>query len=120
VFTGFHRLNEDRRTEADRAAQRESVRSLELQTIAEVWRSYYDFQTAVKRYEFAQALLAAAQEAYDDNIETYRQGLSTIVELLTADRDLANARFTMIQSTADVLTSSAAVANAVGATTPGR
>jgi len=65
-------------------------------------------------------LLAAAQEAYDDNIETYRQGLSTIVELLTADRDLANARFTMIQSTADVLTSSAAVANAVGATTPGR
>jgi len=113
-------LNDDRRTEADRAAQRESVRSLELQTIAEVWRSYYDFQTAVKRYEFAQALLAAAQEAYDDNIETYRQGLSTIVELLTADRDLANARFTMIQSTADVLTSSAAVANAVGAVAPGR
>ena len=120
LFTGFRRLNDDRRTEADRAAQRESVRSLELQTIAEVWRSYYDFQTAVKRYEFAQALLAAAQEAYDDNIETYRQGLSTIVELLTADRDLANARFTMIQSTADVLTSSAAVANAVGAVAPGR
>ncbi|MBV8134237.1 MAG: TolC family protein [Deltaproteobacteria bacterium] len=120
LFTGFRRLNDDRRTEADRAAQRQSVRSLELQTIAEVWRSYYDFQTAVKRYEFAQALLAAAQEAYDDNIETYRQGLSTIVELLTADRDLANARFTMIQSTADVLTSSAAVANAVGAVTPGR
>jgi outer membrane protein TolC len=120
LFTGFRRLNDDRRTEASRSAQRESVRSLELQTIAEVWRSYYDFQTAVKRYEFAQALLAAAQEAYDDNIETYRQGLSTIVELLTADRDLANARFTMIQSTADVLTSSAAVANAVGATTPGR
>jgi outer membrane protein len=120
LFTGFRRLNDDRRTEADRAAQRESVRLLELQTIAEVWRSYYDFQTAVKRYEFAQALLAAAQEAYDDNIETYRQGLSTIVELLTADRDLAKARFTMIQSTADVLTSSAAVANAVGAATPGR
>jgi outer membrane protein TolC len=120
LFTGFRRLNDDRRTQASRSAQRESVRSLELQTIAEVWRSYYDFQTAVKRYEFAQALLAAAQEAYDDNIETYRQGLSTIVELLTADRDLANARFTMIQSTADVLTSSAAVANAVGATNPGR
>lgn len=118
LFTGFKRLNEDRRAEAERSAQRQSVRSLELQTIAEVWRSYYDFQTAVKRYEFAEALLAAAKESYDDNIETYRQGLSTIVELLTADRDLANARFTMIQSTADLLTSSATVANAVGAISP--
>ncbi len=120
LFTGFRRLNDDRRTEALRSAQRQSVRSLELQTIADVWRAYYDFQTAVKRYDFAQALLAAAKESYDDNIETYKQGLSTIVELLTADRDLANARFTMIQATADVLTSSAAVANAVGAITPGR
>ena len=42
------------------------------------------------------------------------QGLSTIVELLTADRDLANARYTIVQSRADLLTSSAAVAYAVG------
>ena len=38
----------------------------------------------------------------------------TIVDLLTAERDLASARYTMIQSTADLLTSSAAVAYAVG------
>ena len=38
-----------------------------------------------------------------------------IVELLTADRDLANARYTIVQSRADLLTSSAAVAYAVGA-----
>ena len=50
VFTGFHRLNDDRRTEAQRASQRASVRSLQLQTIAQVWRAYYDFQTAEKKY----------------------------------------------------------------------
>jgi hypothetical protein len=38
-----------------------------------------------------------------------------VLELLTADRDLANARFAMIQSTADLLTASAAVAYAIGA-----
>jgi outer membrane protein len=43
------------------------------------------------------------------------QGLSTIVELLTAQRDLANARYTLIQSRADLLTSYAAVAYAAGA-----
>jgi outer membrane protein len=117
IFTGFRRLNEDRRAEAERAAQAEAVRSLELTAIAEVWSSYYDFQNALKKYQYAQALLAAANESYADNLETYKQGLSTIVELLTADRDLANARFTMIQATADVLTNSAAVAHAVGAVT---
>jgi hypothetical protein len=35
--------------------------------------------------------------------ETYRNELHTIVELLTADRDLENARFAMILSTADLL-----------------
>ncbi|MGH7780875.1 MAG: TolC family protein [Candidatus Binataceae bacterium] len=115
IFTGFSRLDDDRRTEANRKAELESVKSLEIETIAEVWRSYYDFQTAVKKYQFAQALLAAAQESYNDNLETYRQGLSTIVELLTADTALANARLTMVQSTAELLTSSASVAYAAGA-----
>jgi outer membrane protein len=115
IFTGFRRLNEDRRAEAERAAQAEAVRSLELTTIAQVWSSYYDFQNALEKYKYAQALLAAADESYADNLETYKQGLSTIVELLTADRDLANARFTIIQATADVLTGSAAVAYSVGA-----
>ena len=80
-----------------------------------MWRAYYEFQTALSRYEYAKALLAASQESYDANLDTYRQGLSTIVELLTADRDLANARYTIVQSRADLLTSSAAVAYAVGA-----
>jgi outer membrane protein len=117
IFTGFRRLNEDRRAEAQRAAQAEAVRSLDLIAIGQVWSSYYDFQNALKKYQYARALLAAANESYADNLETYKQGLSTIVELLTADRDLANARFAMIQATADVLTNSAAVAHAVGAVT---
>lgn len=115
IFTGFRRLNDDRRAEAERAAQSEAVRSLALTTIAQVWSSYYDFQAAVKKYDYAQALLAAAQESYHDNLETYQRGLSTIVELLTAERDLANARFTIIQAKADLLTGAAAVLYAVGA-----
>jgi outer membrane protein len=70
---------------------RSSSRS-EVDAISSVWRAYYEFQTALSRWEYARALLAASQESYDANLDTYRQGLSTIVELLTADRDLANAR----------------------------
>ena len=115
IFTGFKRLNDVRQAEADRDAAGAQLKSLEVDAISSVWRAYYEFQTALSRYTYAKALIAASQESYDANLDTYRQGLSTIVELLTADRDLANARYTIVQSRADLLTSSAAVAYAVGA-----
>jgi outer membrane protein len=115
LFTGFKRLNDVRQAEADRDAAGAQLKSLEVDAISSVWRAYYEFQTALSRYDYAKSLLAASQESYDANLDTYRQGLSTIVELLTADRDLANARYTIVQSRADLLTSSAAVAYAVGA-----
>lgn len=115
LFTGFKRINDVRQAEADRDAAGAQLKSLEVDAISSVWRAYYEFQTALSRYDYAKALLAASQESYHANLDTYRQGLSTIVELLTADRDLANARYTIVQSRADLLTSSAAVAYAVGA-----
>jgi outer membrane protein len=114
IFTGFKRLNDLKQAGATRAEAAASLQSSELGAIADVWRAYYEFESTLSKYAYAEALLAATQEAYNANLDTYRQGLSTIVELLTADRDLANARYTMIQSTADLLTSSAAVAYAVG------
>jgi outer membrane protein TolC len=115
IFTGFSRINTVRQAEAQREEASAGLKSLEVGTIAEVWRAYYEFEASQKKYDYAKALLAASQEAYDANLDTYRQGLVTIVDLLTAERDLASARYTMIQSTADLLTSSAAVAYAVGA-----
>jgi outer membrane protein TolC len=115
LFTGFKRLNDVRAAEANRDAAGSQLKSLEVDAISAVWRAYYEFQTALKRYDYARALLAASNESYAANLDTYKQGLSTIVELLTADRDLANARYTIVQSRADLLTSSAAVAYAVGA-----
>jgi outer membrane protein len=115
IFTGFSRVNTVRQAEAQREEANAGLKSLEVDTIAQVWRAYYEFEASQKKYDYAKALLAASQEAYDANLDTYRQGLVTIVDLLTAERDLASARYTMIQSTADLLTSSAAVAYAVGA-----
>ncbi len=115
LFTGFKRLNDMRQAEAERDAAGAQLESIQVGAISSVWRAYYEFQTALKRYDYAKALLAASNESYAANLDTYRQGLSTIVELLTADRDLASARYTMVQSRADLQTSSAAVAYAVGA-----
>jgi outer membrane protein TolC len=114
AFTGFRRLNEVRKAKDEQQVAQAELESLELDTVAQVWRAYYEFEASSSEYDYAESLLAAAREAYDANLETYRQGLSTILELLTAQRDLASARYTLIQSKAQLLTSYAAVAYATG------
>ncbi len=114
LFTGFRHLNDMRSAESAREGARADLRSLEVDATAEVWRAYYEFESSLSKYQYAVSLLASAKEAYAANSETYRQGLSTIIELLTAQRDLANARYTLVQTKAELLTSSAAIAFAAG------
>ena len=114
LFTGFRRLNDVRKAEADREVAGADLKTLEIEAIAQVWRAYFEFQSSLSKYEYAQSLIAASQESYAANSESYRQGLSTIVELLTAQRDLANARYTLIQSKSELLTAYAAVAYSIG------
>jgi outer membrane protein len=115
VFTGLRRLNDIRQAAAQRDAAQAQVESFEVDTMAQVWRAYFEFKSALRKYDYAKAILRASQDAYDSNLYAYRQGLSTIVELLSAGNDLANARYTLIQSKADLLTASASVAYAAGA-----
>ena len=115
IFTGFGRLNDVRRAEDDREVARAELKAAEVSTIAEMWRAYFELDSSRSKYAFAQSLVTASEESYNANLETYRQGLSTIVELLTAERDLANARYTFIQSKAQLLTAYADVAYAAGA-----
>jgi outer membrane protein len=115
IFTGFKRLNDLRAARADRKAAFAQLKSVDIDAVAQVWRSYYEFESSLSKYQYSQSLLAASRESYDANLETYRQGLSTIVELLTAQSDLANARYTLIASKAQLLTAYASVAYAAGA-----
>jgi outer membrane protein TolC len=72
-------------------------------------------KTSLGKREFAQALLAAAEEAYAATLESYESaGLATVLDLLAARRDLARAQFTEIQSRADLLRSAAALVFAAG------
>lgn len=114
IFEGFARLNTIREAEAEAARVRAEVEQAELETIAAVWRAYHDERSAQKKYEYAEVLLDASQEAYDSNLESYQRGLATIVDLLTAERDLAEARYILVQSRADLLTQAARVAYVAG------
>ena len=114
LFTGFDRYYGVRKATAERNAARSELKSLELDVAATVWRTYYDFLSARKKYDASEALLAASEESYNANLESHRHGLATITDLINAERDLMAARYTLIQSKADLLVSSSALVHAVG------
>ena len=115
IFTGFSRVNAIKEAEAQRDAARADLKSAELDVAANVWRAYFTYRTSQRKYEYAEALLSASQSSYNSNYRSYGLGLSTIIDLLSAERELAAARFTIIQSKAELLISAAAVTFATGA-----
>jgi outer membrane protein TolC len=115
LFDGFERENALREATSQRGAAEAELAALELRTIREVWKAYADVKTALRKREFALALLAASEEAYASTLESYRSaGLATVLDMLAAQRDLARARTTEIQSRAELLTASAALTFATG------
>jgi outer membrane protein len=115
LFDGFERDNALREATAQRGAAEADRAALELRAIRQVWKAYADVKTALRKHEYAVALLTASQEAYEATLASYRSaGLATVLDLLAAQRDLARARTTEIQSRADLLTTSAALTFAAG------
>ncbi|HTY56113.1 MAG TPA: TolC family protein [Candidatus Binataceae bacterium] len=118
VFTGFSRNNSVKQARAERDAASAELKSAELDVAANVWRAYFSYLTARRKYDYAQALLTASRSSYNSNLKSYGHGLATIIDLLSAERELAAARFTIIQSKAELLISTAAVSFATGAIPP--
>jgi outer membrane protein TolC len=118
IFTGFSHVNSIKEAEARRDAARADLETAELDVAANVWRAYFTYRTAQRKYDYAEALLTASQSSYTSNFRSYGLGLATIVDLLSAERELAAARFTIIQSKAELLISAAAVTFATGAIPP--
>ncbi len=119
AFRGYEDVARLHEAEAETAASEEALTAGSLQAEREAWTAYFDVKTAERKVEFGDALLAASQEAYDATLETYQRGLGTLIDLLTAERDLADARGIDIQSRDELLTSAAALTFAIGAIPPG-
>lgn len=115
LFDGFERENRLRLAESQASAARADLNALELRMLREVWKAYADVKTALRKHEFATALLSASDDAYGATMESYRQGLGTLIDLLAAQRDLARARTTVVETRAGLLTATAALAFASGA-----
>ncbi len=115
LFTGLDRYYGLQKATAARDGARSELRSLQLNIITAVWTAYYDYLSAKHKHDASEALVTASEDSYQANLESHRHGLATITDLIGAERDLMSARYTLIQTEADLLISSCALLHATGA-----
>jgi TolC family type I secretion outer membrane protein len=98
IFNGFSRQYEV----AAARAQAEAVSALADQTrqqvVTQVFISYYALQTAAARVATSEDLLASATQSVQVAAGRYREGVGSIIDLLTAQSALANARAQQVLS----------------------
>jgi outer membrane protein len=82
--------------------------------ILQVWTSYFNVKTSAQRIKTAQDLYDSAQESYQVAIISYKEGVGSILDLLSAQSSLENGRVQLIQARTDWLLSLAQFAHDTG------
>ncbi|MEA2164067.1 MAG: outer membrane protein [Thermoanaerobaculia bacterium] len=117
LFTGFRNTYDVRAAKLETDLAAENARGLEEQIGLQVWTSYYDLQTAMQRLKTSRDLLRDAQESVDVALGRYRAGIGNILDLLTAEAALENARAEEVQARTDWFLSLAQLAHDTGTLT---
>jgi outer membrane protein TolC len=103
VFDGFKRENRLAKAKAERASAEEEVREREDKISDHVWGDYADAETALEQRKAATSLLNASNESYSAAVESYKDGVRNILDVLSAERDLAHARAVDVTARTQVL-----------------
>ena len=98
IFDGGLRRHEVQMADSKRREVENARREKEDAIGREVWIGYVQFRTAVRQHEAAETLLTAASTSYDASLDAYRYGVKNLVDLVTAENQLAQARLAVVQS----------------------
>jgi outer membrane protein len=114
IFAGFSRIYDQRQAAAlaDAAAARSDA--LGQQVVFEVFSSYYALRTADRRVRTSEDLLASAQLSNDVALDRYKAGVGSVLDLLTAQSALADARAQQVMARLAWNTSLAQLAHDTG------
>jgi len=118
LFTGFANSYDIRKAREDAGVARAEADTLEQQVVLQVWTSYYFFQTATQLVRTSRDLLASAEQSERVALGRYREGVGTIIDLLTAQAALASARSQEIQARSGWFVALAQLAHDTGTAAP--
>jgi outer membrane protein len=98
VFAGFSQQFNLSRAKAEAAAQKERTRAFEQSVILDVYSSHSDFITAEERLKTTDDLVASARQSEEAALGRYKEGIGDILDLLSAQKSLAQARAEQINA----------------------
>ncbi len=114
IFDGFARRHKMEMAEAELHGAENELAGARDSAVREVWKAYTDFKTALRKQDSAAKLVTASQNAFDGVLESYKQGLSTYPEIVSAQRNLASARSVSHDTQAAIFTTATELALSVG------
>ncbi len=114
LFEGGARKRKVEIARAEREAAQHELEEARDKAVSQVWRFYTDTKLAIRRLEVAAALVEASEKSYQQTFEGYQHGLSSLVDVLGARRELSRAQYTQLDTRATLLESAAALAFASG------
>ena len=118
VFTGYRSSYDTLKAREEAQAAKSRADSLENQVVFQVWSSYYGVKTATQRVKTAGDLLASARQSQDVALGRYKEGVGSILDLLTAQSAFASARAQEVQARADWFLAMAQLAHDTGGLAP--
>jgi outer membrane protein len=114
LFDGFLTRGAQRVAMEQLESTRAEVAQAELAASADVWTRFHSYETALQKYQFSDAYLKSASALYDLALESYKGGLKSILDLLTAENQLAEARRQHVVSQLEAFIALANLAHATG------
>lgn len=114
LFTGFNTSYKISAAKYKRDQERYNLENLRNQIKNEVWSAYHNYQTAMKSYDVSKKVLKSAEENERVAFRSYEVGSTDIINLLTAETQLAEARDAVINAFYTVLIDKATLYRAIG------
>lgn len=118
LFDGLNLVNRARAARAAAEAAQADLANSELSAIAEVVIDYSNVQTAAKKFAASQWLLDASRRSHESMQISYKAGLNSLLDLLTAQNNLSSAIAQNVGARSELLLSTAQLANATGSLLP--
>ncbi len=101
IWDGSIRRNRLLKSEQDALIQNAKLQSLRQSIILQVWTSYFTFQTSVERLKSVNDLMASATRSYEVALGRYKEGVGGLLDMLSAQSTLMNARAQQISAQSD-------------------
>jgi len=114
IFDGFARRHKMEIAEAELHGAENELAGARDSAVREVWKAYTGFKTALRKQDSAAKLVTASQNAFDAVLESYKNGLSTYPEIVSAQRNLASARSVSHDTQSAIFTTATALALSTG------